>query len=92
MTLAEYHDWPPQTSFHPVRVELIPKDMQQPSTEGLLGWLRTTWFPYTDRLPAEEREPFLGEVVATYLAAHPVDNAGRTHVTMVRLEVEAHAC
>lgn len=87
----EYQDWLPQAGFCPVRVELIPKDMQHPDPVGLLGWLRTTWFPYTDRLPADQREPFLNEVVATYLAAHPADDAGRTHVAMARLEVEAHA-
>lgn len=88
----QYQDWLPQAQFRPLRVELIPKDMQHPDRAGLRGWLRTTWFPYTDRLPADQREAFLGEVVAAYLAAHPADRAGRTHVAMVRLEAEAHAC
>lgn len=88
----QYRDWLPQTGFDPMRLELIPKDMQHPDTAGLLGWLRTTWFPYTDRLPEDRREAFLGEVVTAYLATHPADEAGRTHVAMVRLEVEAHAC
>lgn len=88
----QYRDWLPQTGFRPLRAELIPKDMYHPDPAGLLGWLRTTWFPYTDRLPADQREAFLGEVVEAYLAAHPVDTSGRTHVGMVRLEVEALAC
>ncbi|MBI2506342.1 MAG: hypothetical protein HYW07_24265 [Candidatus Latescibacteria bacterium] len=87
----EYQDWLPETGFRPLRLEMIPKDMQHPDDAGLLGWLRTTWFPYTDRLPADQREAFLGEVVETYLRAHPADRAGHTHVAMVRLEVEAHA-
>jgi len=87
----EYRQWLPQAGFHPLRVELIPKDMQHADAAGLRGWLRTTWFPYTDRLPAERRETFLAEVVAAYLHHHPVDPSGGTHVAMVRLEVEAHA-
>ncbi|MDD5244740.1 MAG: hypothetical protein PHU49_12055, partial [Syntrophorhabdaceae bacterium] len=85
----EYKAWLPDNGFHPVRVELLPKDMQHQGAEGLMGWLRTTWFPYTDRLPMELRDPFLAEVVETYTAAHPIDSLGNTHVKMVRLEVEA---
>ena len=65
--------------------------MQHDSKEGLLGWLRTTWFPYTDRLPVELRDTFLEEVVETYTATHPMSVHGDTHVKMVRLEVEAYA-
>jgi trans-aconitate 2-methyltransferase len=42
-------------------------------------------------LPVRLRDAFLAEVVAAYMAAHPVDARGNTHVKMVRLEVEAHA-
>jgi trans-aconitate 2-methyltransferase len=87
----DYEGWLRETGFHPVRVELIPKDMQHAGVEGLKGWFRTTWFPLTDRLPVEFREAFLLELVETYTAAHPVDNLGNTHVKMLRLEVEAYA-
>jgi trans-aconitate 2-methyltransferase len=87
----DYRVWLGEAGFLPSRVELIPKDMQHEGPVGLASWLRTTWFPYTDRVPAEHREALLGELVETYLAAHPVDDAGRTHVGMVRLEVEASA-
>ncbi|MBN1631533.1 MAG: hypothetical protein JW990_17370 [Thermoleophilia bacterium] len=63
--------------------------MQHEGEQGFAGWLRTTWFPYMDRVPEEHREALVQELVETYLAAHPVDEAGRTHVGMVRLEVEA---
>jgi len=59
--------------------------------EGLAGWLRTTWFPYTDRVPADLREEFLAEIVEAYVVAHPPDTTGGLHVDMVRLEVEAVA-
>lgn len=96
---APYHFFRPETygtwllecGFRPVRVELIPKDMQHPGTEGLKGWLRTTWFPYTDRLPVDVRDHFLNELIETYTMTHPMDALGNIHVKMVRLEVEALA-
>ncbi|NTU54330.1 MAG: methyltransferase domain-containing protein [Chlorobiaceae bacterium] len=87
----KYTAWLSASGFRTVRAELILKDMQHQGAEGLLGWLRTTWFPYTDRLPVELRNAFLSEVVAAYTDAHPVDAQGNTHVSMVRLEVEACA-
>jgi hypothetical protein len=35
---------------------------------GFLGWLRTTWFPYTDRLGVELGGAFLDDVAAAYTA------------------------
>lgn len=90
--VEEYRAWLPAFGFEIVRLELIHKDMQHDGPDGLKGWLRTTWFPYTNRLPAEQREPFLDELVAAYLAQHPLDPQGKTHVQMMRLEVEALAC
>jgi len=86
----EYEGWLSACGYCRIRAELIPKDMQHEGTEGLAGWLRTTWFPYTDRLPADLRDIFLDEVIRTFTASHPVDALGRTHVKMVRLEVEAY--
>jgi trans-aconitate methyltransferase len=87
----EYETWLSRSGFRPVRVELIPKDMQHQGREGLSGWFRTTWFPYTDRLPANLRADFINAVVDAYTEQHPIDTLGNTHVEMVRLEVEAHA-
>jgi trans-aconitate 2-methyltransferase len=87
----EYEAWLLQSHFRPVRLELVRKDMQHRGAEGFQGWLRTTWHPYTDRLPPELRDAFLSELVETYLAAHPIDALGNTHVKMVRLEVEAYS-
>lgn len=84
----DYKTWLPENSFRPARVELIPKDMMH-NIDGFLGWLRTTWFPYTDCLPVELRDEFLAEVIKAYTDAHPVDADGNIHVKMVRLEVEA---
>ena len=85
----DYRPWLVEARLKPERVELFPKDMTQAGREGLAGWVRTTWLPYTERLPENMRERFVYEVVDSYLAAHPVDAQGLCHVQMVRLEVEA---
>ncbi len=88
-TIDDYTQWLEETDYNPQRIELIPKDMVHDNRGGLKGWLRTTWFPYTDQLPDSRKEEFLESIVERYLTRHPVDSKGRTHVKMVRLEVEA---
>ncbi len=85
----QYRDWLLNASLQPTRLELIPKDMTHPGKAGLAGWVRTTWLPYTQRLPEEKRSAFVDVLVETYTAGHPPDPQGNTHVRMVRLEVEA---
>ncbi|MDX8399184.1 MAG: methyltransferase domain-containing protein [Gallionellaceae bacterium] len=87
----EYAAWLLESGFRSQRVELISKDMQHRGEEGLAGWLRTTWFPYTDRLPENLRDAFLAEVVQSYTSVFPLDAKGNSHVKMVRLEVEGLA-
>ena len=69
--------------------QLIEKDMTQKGPEGLSGWIRTTWMPYTHRVPEHERNAFVDEIVENYLKEYPLDAEGWAHVQMVRLEVEA---
>ena len=85
----EYRDLLNEARLEPIRVELIPKDMVQPGREALAGWIRSTWLPYTQRVPEDRREAFIGDMVDTYLAEHPLDEQGHAHAAMVRLEVEA---
>ena len=85
----EYEKWLPDAGLKADRVELIPKDMIQQGRDGLAGWVRTTWLPYTQRVPEEEREEFVDEIVTRYIDQNPPDAAGNVHVRMVRLEVEA---
>lgn len=79
-----------EVGLHPVRVELIAKDMSYPDRAGLEGWVRTTWPPYTEQVPVERREAFITELVDRYLAEHPADSEGHVHIGMMRLEVEAN--
>jgi len=87
-TPDDYRPWLLEAGLHPQRVELLPRDMTQPGAPGLAAWVRTTWLPYTQRIPADAREAFIADVVETYLAGYPLDAEGFAHVPMVRLEVE----
>ncbi|MBE3093587.1 MAG: hypothetical protein IMZ52_01045 [Actinobacteria bacterium] len=70
-------------------IKSINKDMTHKGKEGLKGWIRTTWFPYTNRVPENLRNLFIDEIIDNYIEKHPLDDCGCTHVKMVRLEVMA---
>jgi trans-aconitate methyltransferase len=78
-----------QAHLEPLRVELFVKDMNFLDLQGMAGWIRTTWLPFTERVPAALREGFIREISEGYLRSHPTQTDGRIHVEMVRLEVEA---
>jgi len=75
--------------FKNIDVKLIEKDMVHENIEAFKGWIRTTWFPYTDVLPENMRESFIDAFVTEYLLVIPLDVEGWVHVDMVRLEVRA---
>lgn len=86
----QYCHWLQDVGLQPQRVELIPKRMLHRGPEGLAGWVRTAWMPYTEPVPASMREQFLQAIVNQYLRHHPLDALGNAAVNMVRLEVDAH--
>ena len=71
------------------RLDFIPKHMMHNGPEGLAAWIRTTWLPYTRRVPAELHSEFIHEIVATYIEIQGLDRNGIIPVEMVRLEFEA---
>lgn len=71
------------------RVQLYEKDMIHDGEAGLEGWIRTTWLPYTSRIPENEREEFISLIVKKYIEKFPLDINGKVHLKMVRLEAEA---
>ncbi len=85
----EYTQWLKELGYDIKRVELIPKNMEHNGKSGLEGWIRTTWLPYTQRIPEKERDQFIRELVCNYIKKVPMDSQGKVHVDMVRLEVEA---
>jgi trans-aconitate methyltransferase len=86
---ADYGKWLPRSGFKAHRVQLAPKDAIYEGRDGFAAWVRTTWLPYTQRVPEAQREEFIAAVVERYAAKHPPDARGRIHVRMVRLEIEA---
>jgi len=85
----EYERWLPRFGFHPGRVRLAEKETVFATREAFAGWFRTTWLPYTQRVPEAQREEFVADVAARFMAKHPPDTAGCIHVRMVRLEIQA---
>jgi trans-aconitate methyltransferase len=85
----EYREWLKDAGLNAARVELLPKDMVYERREDFEAWIRTTWLPYIERVPDEERESFISALAASYLDNVPPGTDGRIHVRMARLEVEA---
>ena len=85
----EYKAFLVDVGLQPLRVELFSRDMKHAGEEGLAGWIRTTWLPYTERLTIEKRDKFVKEIVKRYIKNHPIDADCVIHLNMMRLEVEA---
>ena len=78
-----------EAGLEPLRVEFFGKDMKFAGAEGLAGWVRTTWLPFTECVPIEHRGDFVEEIASRYLKRCPADGEGIVHLGMMRLEVEA---
>ena len=87
--VEEYRPWLYEAGFQEQRIELIPKDAIHQDRGSFEGWIRTTWLPYMQRVPEEKRDVFITRLADEYLQQHPVDQNGKVHVSMMRLEVEA---
>jgi trans-aconitate 2-methyltransferase len=85
----EYRDWLTRLGFRSIRAELITKDMIHENSDKLAAWIRTTWIPYTQRVPESQREEFIRTIVEEFIRKHPADSEGRIHLEMKRLEVQA---
>jgi trans-aconitate methyltransferase len=88
-SLADYQEWLPRFGFQSRKVHLADEQTAFANTEKFAGWIRTTWLPYTQRVPESAREDFVAAVIARYLERHPLDAAGRVRVRTVRLEIDA---
>lgn len=86
---GDYEQWLPKFGFKIHRLKLAPKDATYAGADGFAAWLRTTWLPYTQRVPESLREAFIAAVTGRYLAKYPPGAAGQVHVRMVRLEIDA---
>jgi len=85
----DYGKWLSCSGFKTSVLRLANKDVAHTGRLGLAAWLRTTWLPYTQRVPAAQRNQFIADVVERYVAKHPLRADGKLVVRMVRLEVDA---
>jgi trans-aconitate methyltransferase len=85
----DYKKWLPRFGFETRQVRLAPKEAVYNGCEAFAAWFRTTWLPYTQRVPEEMREEFTAAVTDRYVAKHPPDAENKIHVRMVRLEIDA---
>jgi len=88
-SVEDYQRWLPAAGFVIKRLELIEKHALHVDTEAFKGWIRTTWLPYTDRVPQAKQIQLIEAIATQYLASNPADANGRVSVLMIRLEVEA---
>lgn len=85
----EYQTLLEQAGLTVQRIELVPKKMIHNMAEGLASWIRTTWLPYTRRVPENLQFDFINEIVDTYIATQGFDKKGAIPIDMVRLAFEA---
>lgn len=86
---ARYEKWLNEAGFEVHRVAEVPRQERFSGAAELAAWLRTTWLPYTQRVPESFRAAFLEAVVQEYLRLCPAMPDGSVPVAMVRLELEA---
>lgn len=78
-----------QSGFKEHKIYVEEKDMQHKGKEALKGWIRTTWLPYTQKVPDEQRENFIEEAFNVFAENFPADKNGIFHANAKRLIVEA---
>lgn len=78
-----------EAGFSVLRIELIDKHMDHAGPDGLSDWIRTTWLPYTQRVPRTLQTLFIEEIVETFVVRYPPQAKGVVSISMVRLEFEA---
>jgi len=87
--VKEYSILLTESGFNIQRIELIPKDMIYDRISKLEGWIRTTWLPYTERIPEERRDQFIKTISTKYIEKNPPVKTGKIRIPMIRLEVTA---
>ena len=88
-SVKDYQLWLPAVGFKIQRLELIKTHAIHQNTESFAGWIRTTWLPYTERVPEYQRQDFIAAIVEQYFQLNAPESDGRVSVLMLRLEVDA---
>ena len=85
----EYRPWLTAAGFDAGRtfLTLTARDMCHGTVEKFKGWIRTTWLPYLQQVPAGLQAVFIETITEKYIKMHPPDKSGSIHVLMQRLEI-----
>lgn len=85
----EYTSLVLQSGFGDYKIYIEEKNMRHKGKEALKGWIRTTWLPYTQKVPEEQREKFIEEAFNVFAENFPADKNEIFHASAKRLIVEA---
>ena len=85
---AKYHQWLKAEGLTEERLEVVHQCDIFPSPAAFKGFI-SQWFPYLRPLPSDMKETFMDAVLARFIELEPLDEAGRLHFKIERLEVIA---
>ncbi|WP_019506034.1 hypothetical protein [Pleurocapsa sp. PCC 7319] len=87
--LQDYKIWLQKSGFKIKRLELVQKSIAHQGKEGLLGWIRTSWMPFTKSVPRDNRNNCMIQYINLYLEKNSSDSQGLINASVVRLKVGA---
>ena len=70
------------------RLEVVKQEDIFPSLSTFKGFI-SQWFPYLRPLPNNLKEEFMDSILSKYIKLEPLDDLGRLHFKINRLEVVA---
>jgi trans-aconitate 2-methyltransferase len=88
-SVEQYNHLLKQAGFIPRDVKLIGKTMSHEGAIGLRAWMKSTWLPFTERVPSGEVDGFLSAITDLYCRRFPADESDTVHTQMYRLQVIA---
>jgi ubiquinone/menaquinone biosynthesis C-methylase UbiE len=86
---AGYRKFLKTAGLKPVKIVLMPKMAKHDAGSGLAGWMRTTWFPYTNKIPLKLRDKFISQAVDSFIKSTRQCRKKEIDMKMIRLQVEA---
>lgn len=86
----QYELWLKESGYSPLKVELVPKDMKHAGVKELNAWIRATWLPFVNRVPVEQRNDFVNDIVYKFYNKSGNSDLNSYIITkMVRLQILA---
>ena len=74
--LQDYKIWLQKSGFKIKRLELVQKSITHQGKEGFLGWIQTSWMPFTKSVPRDNRNNCMIQYINLYLEKNSSDSQG----------------